>query len=64
MQDFLFEKKLAEENAKAKKESPKPKPIIQPIDLDNDGEISMQFADLEELEGVVGSVSKSLVGLK
>jgi len=64
VQDFLFEKKLAEENAKVKKEPPKPKPIIQPIDLDNDGEINLQFDDLGKLEDALDPVSKSLVGLK
>lgn len=64
VQDFLFEKKLAEENAQKKKEPPKPKPTIQPIDLDNDGEISMQFADLEELEKSIDPLGKSLIGLK
>jgi hypothetical protein len=58
---YEFEKLVAEQ-AKITKEPPKPKLVIPPIDLDEDGPVSMNFQDLSKLDELEGK-TEPLIGL-
>jgi hypothetical protein len=62
IETYEFEKLVAEQEAKKTKEPPKPKLVIPPIDLDEDGPVSMNFQGLDNLDELEGKV-EPLVGL-
>ena len=60
--DYLFLKKVAEEEAKKSPIKLKPKMVVSPIDLDEEGPVSMTFADINKLDELE-EITDSLVGL-
>lgn len=65
VEDYLFEKKIEEEAKKTKDNpvKPRPKMVVGPIDLDEEGPVSLNFADINKLDLLEGT-DEPLVGLK